>query len=119
MDVGCDDRIELNESETGFLRLGDRIPDKHLSDVSAARAPFDSIAAVRYVPAPSDIVRMEDVETEDLSVLDRETGIGLRRKETVRRLRIETIGLRERYAVLDDLVPHRRGPFGIFRRIRD
>ena len=109
--VGRDDRIELEDAVAERLSLRHAVPHELFADMPAAHAVLHRIARVADMAAASDVVRMQDVQTDDLARLCvlRKAGERLRPEEAVRILLRQLLPLRKGHAAAHDLVPYRSG----------
>ena len=67
--VGRDDRIELEDAVAERLSLRHAVPHELFADMPAAHAVLHRIARVADMAAAADVVRMQDVQTDDLARL--------------------------------------------------
>lgn len=107
MDVGFHYRVELEDVKAKRFCVPDRVEDQRFADVLASRCCGDRIAGVRDVGASADVVRMENVETENFSVVFRNCCAALRGEKLCASFRVQCFLLRESVARFDDLVPDR------------
>jgi hypothetical protein len=84
------------------------VADKRLADAASARRRGDGVAGVGDVPAPPDVVRVQDVEAEDCPVrVGGDGGPRLPAKEGRAGGVVERFLLREGVALFEHGVPDR------------
>ena len=105
MDVALHDGIELEDTEAELLCFLQTISHQLFADMLSAHGRGNSIARIADMPAASHVIRMQDVQSDDLSVRIRHTGIALGGKEGFSAFRIQSYFLRKRDPFLNDFIP--------------
>ena len=81
MDVAFHDRIKLKHPKAQLPAFFHAIHDQLFTDVPATYPGRHGIAGIANMPAPTDIVGVENIQTQDDSVFLCYTGVALRCKE--------------------------------------
>ena len=83
--IALDNRIELKNPEAKFCAFFHAVPNKRLPDMLSPSVGVHRIAGVADMPATSDIIGMQDVQSHDVSgfAVPGNPRIGLLREEPV------------------------------------
>lgn len=117
--IGSDHSIELQNVKAKLLRLTHAVLHQFFSNMPPAQAALDRIACVADMPTAADVVRVQNVQSDDFTIfrIIRDAGKRLCRKECMTALCVQQFGLRKRDAVLYDFIPNRSRLAGILLRI--
>lgn len=107
VDILCNYCVELENAETVFLALFERIGNERFSDMLSPAVFVNGIACVADMSASSYIVRVKYVHSADCAVIVLgNSAVGLRCKKFPSALVREVFLLRKSNAVLDNDVPY-------------
>ncbi len=98
--------VKLKHLKAVFAGFFQAIHYQFLSDVLSTAFCIYRIAGITDMSAPADVIRMQDIQTDDLTVIFRHAGITLRLKELFSRRFIKCIFLRKRCSFLNNIVPY-------------
>ncbi len=105
MDIALHHGIELQNTEAVELCLLKAVKHQLLTDMEPARPGSDRVACIADMAASSDIVGMENIQTEDFAVFFGDAGIALGSEKTSAAFGGKELLLRKRGSFLDYLVP--------------
>ena len=105
MRIALNDSVELQNPEAVFCTLFQAVQNEFLTDVLTAEFGTYGIACVADVSASADIVRVEDIETGDITVDLCNTRICLRFEECLPGSHIKKLFLRKSDSFFNDLIP--------------
>ena len=103
MRIALNDSVELQNPEAVFCTLFQAVQNEFLTDVLTAEFGADGIACVADVSASADIVRVEDIETGDITVDLCNTRICLRFEECLPGSHIKKLFLRKSDSFFNDV----------------
>lgn len=107
MNVGSNNRIELQNTEAVQLCLLQAVQNKLFPNMAAAERRIYRVACVADMPAPSDIVRMQNIEPADSSAarVFGDGRIGLSCEKGFSRFGVQQFLLRKCDPFLHNLIP--------------
>ena len=114
-----DNGIELQNAEPAFFSLHNGMANKRFPDVTPSPFRSNGITGVADMSATSNIVRMQNIESGNLSgfFVPGKPRERLHGKESMTGFRIKLVLLGEGNAIANNLVPNREASLNMFGRI--
>ena len=106
MNIALDHSIELEDSKAMLRGLFQAVQNQFLSDVKSAAGRCYGIARVADMAATPDIVRMQDIEADDMAFFLGHAAVGLSSEKSRSCLLSQRFLLRKRNAILYHFVPN-------------
>ena len=106
--VALDDCVELQHAESARFPLCNAVLYQFFTDMLSAHGLFDGVAGVADMTAAAHIVRVQNIQTDQLAGcrVVRYAGIGLLSEKGMTGHLVQLFHLRKGFTVLNDLVPN-------------
>jgi hypothetical protein len=106
--VALDDCVELQHAESARFPLFQAVRNEFFTDMLSAHGLFDGVACVTDMTAASHIIRVQNIQTDQLAGcrVVRYAGIGLLSEKGMTGHLVQLFHLRKGFTVRNDLVPN-------------